>query len=147
MKLLFKWLLLSLLPFASTVVFSKTIYVGKGKSFTSVQSGIDAAENGDTVVVGPGLYKEHDIKLNKRIYLKGDQYPVIDGEQKSGIFVIQANGAVLDGFKIINGGRAETEDLAGVLIENCYKVSVINNKLDNTNFGIYSQYSKSCTIK
>jgi len=147
MKLLFKWLLLSLLPFASTVVFSKTIYVGKGKSFTSVQSGIDAAENGDTVVVGPGLYKEHDIKLNKRIYLKGDDYPVIDGEQKSGIFVIQANGAVLDGFKIINGGRAETEDLAGVLIENCYKVSVINNKLDNTNFGIYSQYSKSCTIK
>src|SRR6185437_16144996 len=45
------------------------------------------------------------------------------------------------------GGRAETEDLAGVLIEDSYKVSVINNKLDDTNFGIYSQHSSNCVIK
>jgi nitrous oxidase accessory protein len=54
---------------------------------------------------------------------------------------------VLDGFKIINGGRAEMQDLAGVLIEDSYHVSVINNKLDNTNFGIYSQHGRNCTIK
>ena len=124
-----------------------TIHVGKNKSYTSVQKGIDAAMGGDTVLVYPGIYKEHDITINKKIYVKGLEYPVIDGEKKSGIFTIHANGAVLEGFKIINGGRSETTDLAGVLIVDSYDVTVINNKLDDTNFGIYSQHSKHCLIK
>lgn len=81
-----------------------TIRVGKNKTYTSVQKGIEAAVAGDTVLVDPGYYKEHNITINKKIYVKGLQYPVIDGEKKSGIFTIRADGAVLDGFKIINGG-------------------------------------------
>ncbi|MEO5907889.1 MAG: nitrous oxide reductase family maturation protein NosD [Ginsengibacter sp.] len=126
---------------------AETIHVGKNKTYTSVQKGVDAAVVGDTVLVDPGYYKEHDITISKKVYVKGLQYPVIDGEKKSGIITIHANGAVVDGFKIINGGRAETTDLAGVLIVDSYNVQVINNKLDDTNFGIYSQNSKNCVIK
>lgn len=147
MKLSIKFLVFIFLFSASCKTEAHTIHVGKNKPYTSVQKGIDAAVDGDTVLVDPGHYKEHDIAINKRIYVKGLQYPVIDGEKKSGIFTIHAYGAVLDGFKIINGGRAEMQDLAGVLIEDSYHVTVINNKLDNTNFGIYSQHNRNCTIK
>ena len=147
MKAILKSLLFLLIPFGYVTVCAKSIHVGKNKSITSVQKGIDIAEVGDTVIVDPGIYKEHNIRIEKRIYLKGLDYPVIDGEKKSGIFTIHADSAVLDGFKIINGGRSEMQDLAGVLIENCYKVGVINNKLVNNNFGIYSQQSRNCTIK
>jgi len=147
MKIIIKFLMFIFLFSAYIKTEAGTIHVGKNKLYTSVQKGIDAAVTGDTVLVDPGHYKEHDIRINKKIYVKGLQYPVIDGEKKSGIFTIHADGAVLDGFKIINGGRAETQDLAGVLIEDSYKVSVINNKLDDTNFGIYSQHSSNCTIK
>src|SRR5665213_1644702 len=147
MKLSINFLAFIFLLSAYCKTEARTIHVGKNKPYTSVQKGIDAAVAGDTVLVDPGHYKEHDIRINKKIYVKGLQYPVIDGEKKSGIFTIHADGAVLDGFKIINGGRAETQDLAGVLIEDSYKVSVINNKLDDTNFGIYSQHSNNCVIK
>ena len=58
----------------------------KTNSYTSVQKGIDAAVTGDTVLVDPGIIKEHDITINKKIYVKGLQYPVIDGEKKRGHF-------------------------------------------------------------
>ncbi|MEO6894061.1 MAG: nitrous oxide reductase family maturation protein NosD [Ginsengibacter sp.] len=147
MKIIVQLLMITFLFSTCWELHAGTIHVGKNKTYTSVQKGIDAAVAGDTVLVDAGYYKEHDIAINKKIYVKGLQYPVIDGEKKSGIITIHADGAVLDGFKIINGGRAETADLAGVLIENSYGVQVINNKLDDTNFGIYSQYSKNCIIK
>lgn len=138
-----------ILLFAISLFQSKAgaVYVGKNHPYKTIQSGINAAKSGDTVWVEPGVYKEHDITLNKTIVLKGIKYPVIDGEHKSGIISIHANGAVLDGFKIVNGGRSGVKDLAGVLIVDSYKVSVINNILDDTNFGIYSQHSRNCTIK
>ena len=39
------------------------------------------------------------------------------------------------------------EDIAGIKIYNGSNVSVINNILDDTNFGIYTQYGNKCLIK
>lgn len=128
-------------------VNGKTIYVGKNRSIQSIQKGIEASENGDTLIVEKGLYKEANISIKKSIYLKGIDLPVVDGGNKYGVFTIQANNATIDGFKIQHAGRSETEDLAGIMIIDSYHVTVINNVLDDTNFGIYSQHSRSCTIK
>lgn len=126
---------------------AKIIYVGPNKQIHTIKEGIALANRGDTVLVEKGIYKEGNITINKSIYLKGINYPVVDGEKKYNIFTIHANGATLDGFKIQHGGHSETQDLAGVLIQDSYHVTVINNILDDTNFGIYSQHSTACTIK
>ncbi|MEO9004591.1 MAG: nitrous oxide reductase family maturation protein NosD [Ginsengibacter sp.] len=142
-----KYFITLLLVISLTQAEAGGIFVGKDRALKTIQSGIDAASPGDTVWVDPGIYKEHDIAINKAIVLKGLKFPVIDGEHKSGIISIHANGTVLDGFRIINGGRSDVKDLAGILIADSYNVTVINNILDDTNFGIYSQHSRSCTIK
>lgn len=126
---------------------AKNIIVGKNQSFKTIGSALAVAEHGDTVTVQSGIYKETDLKVDKRIYLRGVGYPVIDGEKKGTIVTIHADGAVLDGFKIINSGTSERTDMAGVLIVDSYNVTVRNNKLDNTQFAIYSQHSRNCTIR
>ncbi len=125
----------------------KTIVVGKNKDVRSITLAVQQAQPGDTVLVEPGVYKEHDIQINKTIYLKGIDHPTVDGENKYGVFWIKANNVVIDGFKVQHGGRSEITDIAGIMLENCSGVQVINNILDDTNFGIYVQHGIKCTIK
>ena len=126
---------------------AKTIYVGKNRSITSIQEGINQARHGDTVLVDKGLYKEGNITLNKSILLKGIDYPVLDGENKYEILTVHANYATVEGFKIQHGGRSELKDIAGILVYDSDGVIIINNILDDTNFGILAQHTKNSTIK
>ena len=128
-------------------VQARNIIVGKNQIFKTIKSALVVAGHGDTITVQGGIYKESDINITKKIYVRGLNYPVIDGMMEGTIVTIHADGAVLDGFKIINSGNSERTDIAGVLIVDSYNVIVKNNKLENTQFGIYSQHSTNCTIK
>lgn len=140
-------ILSTLLLVVSTRAGARTISVGKSKPFQSIKSAIDVAENGDTVLVYPGIYKEGNIIIRKSIVLKGLDWAVIDGENKYEIISIKATGAIVEGFKLQHAGRSEIRDIGAIMIYDSYRVSVIDNILDDTNFGIYVQNSRNCTIK
>ncbi len=133
--------------FFTNTLSAKTIYVGKNRAVTSIQEAINQAGHGDTVLVDKGLYKEGNIILDKSILLKGIDYPILDGENKYEILTVHANYATVEGFKIQHGGRSELKDLAGILVYDSEGVIIINNILDDTNFGILAQHTKNSTIK
>lgn len=133
--------------FAVLSVDAKVIRVGKSRSVASIQRAIDLSQNGDTILVDPGLYKEKNIIIQKSVILKGISYPVLDGENKYAIISIKARNATVEGFKLQHTGRSEIRDLGAIMIYDSYRVSALNNILDDTNFGIYVQNSKNCTIK
>lgn len=126
---------------------ANTITVGKNKSVATIKAGIARAISGDTVLVYPGVYKEKGLTVDKRISLIGIDYPVIDGENKYENISIKSPGVLVQGFKVINSGVSSIEDFAGIKIYNTRDVIVRNNKLDNTFFGIYSQYGTNCTFE
>ncbi|MBN9351415.1 MAG: nitrous oxide reductase family maturation protein NosD [Chitinophagaceae bacterium] len=138
-------LLLSGLFYAG-IVSAKNIYVGKQRAYKTIKAGLQAAVRGDTVFVDKGIYQESGLEIDKSIYVKGNGYPVIDGQKKGTVITIHADGAVLDGFKIINSGNSEQTDYAGVLIVDSYNVIVKNNQLVDNQFSIYSQHSRNCRI-
>ena len=134
-----------LLAFANNV-FAKKIFVGNSYTYKYIAEGIAAAENGDTVLVQAGVYKEKNILIQKSIVLIGINSPVLDGENKYEIISIKADDVVVDGFKIIHSGISNLEDLSGIKVYDNKNVVIKNNKLEDTFFGIYIQNGSNCSI-
>jgi nitrous oxidase accessory protein len=126
-----------LLLLACPELFAGTVRVGQQQTYTTITAAIAAAKDGDTVIVEGGRYAEKNITVNRRIYLKGENHPVIDGEKKYEVITVTSDDVIIDGFKVINTGASSTEDMAGIKVQNSRNVAVINNIVDNTIFGIY----------
>ncbi|MCC6583791.1 MAG: nitrous oxide reductase family maturation protein NosD [Chitinophagales bacterium] len=124
-----------------------TYHVGKKFGTQTIQQTINQASDGDTILVEPGIYHEKNLLVNKSIVLKGIDFPVLDGESKYEIISIKASYVTIDGFKVIHSGSGTLEDPAGIKIYDSHNVTIINNKLHDTFFGIYTQYGKNCIIK
>lgn len=135
--------------FVSTFIWAqnKTIHVGKSRSFQTIQSAIHAAKDGDTILVDKGHYAEEPIIVEKSLYLKGIDHPVLDGKNKTEIFFVKGREITIDGFRMQNTGRSEIKEIGAVMIYDSYRVTAINNILDNTNFGISVQNSRKVTVK
>ena len=76
-----------------------------GCDYATVQGAVDAASSGDIVQVGPGHYVEHIVMKNGvKLVGAGADRSVIDAGG-SGIVVIGASNALLDGFTITGGNN------------------------------------------
>lgn len=137
-----------ILFFAVLTVAAKAhvIVVGKKQACKTIQQAITLAAGGDTVLVEAGTYYEKNIIINKKITLKGINYPVLDGEHKYEIISIGASGVVVYGFKLQHSGKSSLSDFAAIKIYSAGNVTIENNIVDDSFFGIYSQNGHSCKI-
>jgi len=127
--------------------FGHIIHVGPLYKLKSIRTAIRIANNGDTILVAAGMYKEGNLIISKQLTLIGDKYPIIDGQNKFEVFSIKASKVVIDGFKIYHSGTSNLDDYAGIKVYDSREVTIQNNILDDTYFGIYLQYAKRCVIK
>ena len=130
---------------SASSLMAKQIFVSKDK-ITSINSAIALANDGDSIIVNGGVYKEGNIIIKKRISLIGINLPVIDGEMKSEIISIKRDSVIFKGFKVMNSGYSTLDDPCGIKVYESKKVIVENNELYNNFFGIYLQYCTDCTI-
>lgn len=117
--------------------FPRTIKIGVKESVHTIKEGILLSKPGDTLLIKSGIYREGNILLQKSITIIGDNYPVLDGENKYEILTLHANDISIKGLMFINTGIASMNDLAAIKALNCKKLHVLNNKFENTFFGIY----------
>lgn len=110
----------------------------------SIQAGINAANNGDTVLVAAGTYLENINFNGKSITVQsasGRNVTIIDGQHRSSVVTFSANeglGSVLDGFTIQNGGTSPYG--GGIYISYAsptIRDNNITNNLSGNGSGIY----------
>jgi len=130
-----------------TPLFAGIIRVGPGHAFQTIASAIAAATINDTVLVEKGMYHEHNLTIQKSIVLIGVGFPVLDGEHQYEIIAVKADHVLISGFRLQNSGQSSIVDIAGIKVYDRQFVTISNNILQNTFFGIYIQNGRKCLIQ
>ncbi len=121
--------------------FAKTLEVCPTCTYHTLTTAIAEAQDGDEVLVHPGIYAEGKIVIDKKIHLRGLGFPVLDGNNQSEILTIIAHGVTVEGFVIKNVGTSYLEDRAGIRVKKAKHFTIKNNRLLNTFFGIYLEHA------
>lgn len=142
-----KFICLLILIFITNVGEARTIRIGKGHQFERIKPALLSANNGDTLIVEKGFYKEANLIIDKSIVFIGEGKPVLDGEKKYEILSIKANHVTVRGFQIQHSGYSTLNDPGGIKVYNSSHITICDNILYDNFFGIYIQYGKKCLIK
>lgn len=115
-------------------------------SSTELINELSKAKNNDMIIIEKGTYKLSDFEITKNLTIKGNAEPldvIIDGENKSGIFLIR-NDSVHVTFKNLTFINANSQGFGGaisietghVYVDNCYFI----NNTASVNAGGISNY-------
>ena len=145
-------ILLVISTLSACPILAATIYVPVDQP--TIQAGIDAAVDGDLILVAPGTYVENVAFLGKEITVRsesGRNKTVIDGGQVDSVVIFtygETEGVVIEGFKIRNGhsefGGGIYCNGSSFLIENC---EISDNNAIGDGGGIYCTESSNPVIK
>ena len=105
------------------------------------------ASSGDTIVVAAGSYISNGLEVIKPLVLLGKPGAILDGDNQNYVLRILSDSVVVSGFSIINSGKSYTKDYAAVYVHGTSGVQILDNKIDNSFFGILVEKSKGAVIR
>jgi nitrous oxidase accessory protein len=124
-----------------------TITISPSGSVKSIKKAVAIAHSGDTLYIKPGTYKEGNIVIEKTLTIIGEGFPVLDGDHNFEIFTIHAHNVTVTGLKFINTGVASINDLAAIKVLDSKGLRIVNNRFENTFFGIHFSNSSQSWIE
>lgn len=131
----------------SAQLWARQLHVGSGQFYNTINKALDAAAEGDSVMVHEGVYKEGNIVISKPLFFIGIGKPVLDGQKKYEILSIKADRVVVNGLVFKHSGFGTLDDPGAIKIYNKRQVEIVNNVLEDNFFGIYVQYGIKCVIR
>lgn len=142
---LFFFILLFIL--CSSMLVARTITVGKNQTATTLHKALELARDGDTLQVVYGIYKEGNIILTKSLTLVGQNFPVLDGENRFEILTVSGTRITITGFQFQNCGPSAINDFASIKVINAKEVRLENNRILQSYFGIHISNSSYITLR
>ncbi len=139
-----KQLIVTLILLLTSYTYATTIEVCADCAVKTIKEGVALAQDGDTVLVKKGVYKEVDIAVNKAIIIQGENQPTIDGTGKQvSIFSCQAANFTISGFKFINVGMSYTKEIAAIFTSHCTGFTLSNNVIEDCFYAFIMQRAHS----
>ncbi len=145
---------LSALPGAG-VIF--TVDDKGNADFSTIQEAINSSNNGDSILVNPGIYNEN-IKIDREISLvssgKAINTFINSNDTETDILYVTADNVFIDGFTIVgfmDEGRSisedEAQDPAGILLDGASGCRVLNSTFLLNDFGILANESDNLLLQ
>lgn len=137
-------IILALILLSSGGLFGGKMEIDNSRK--SIKSALDKSESGDTIIISGGYFNESNIVIDKPITLIGIYKPVIDAKGADEIFIIRSDSVSVSGFSLKNTKYNFIKDNAAILIDRRKNISITDNIIDNTFFGVYLKNSSDCRI-
>jgi nitrous oxidase accessory protein len=146
LKNLNRLLLIYCLCLLTFSIKASVLEVGSGRTYPTIKSALAVSENGDTVKIYKGLYREGLIEIKTQIVLLGVDYPILDGENENAILHIYADNVHVKGLSFKDVGLSYIDDNSAIRLIKCDGCIIESNHLENSFFGIYLERCKNCLI-
>ncbi|MEM0481500.1 MAG: nitrous oxide reductase family maturation protein NosD [Nitrososphaerota archaeon] len=114
-------------------------------SNTTLQRMVDETPRGGVLIIEQGYYCG-PIVIRKTMTLKGEGYPVIDGNYVSDVIVVEADNVTITGLKIINSNPDISMEAAGIKIKG-NNSRITGNVVTNTLFPVYLLKSRNTLVE
>ncbi len=114
-------------------------------TYRPLQSLIDNAEEGATLLLEPGTYTG-PVLINKPLTLDGQGKATIDAGSKGSVIVVKTDGAVVRNLHLTNSGESHNDIDSGVQVRGRFNV-ISDNTIDNCLFGIDLQQSENNIVR
>ncbi len=124
----------------------ETVAAAESQPASMLQSRIDRAPAGDTLVVEGGSYSGN-IRIDKPLSLVGHGWPVIDGGGSGDVLTITASDVFVSGFVVRGSSHALTTEPAAIKVKGADRVQVVGNRLLDSHFGVHLTNSHENTIE
>ena len=116
-------------------------------SYPTISEAVEDADPGSTIIIYPGVYKEH-ILVQKPLRIIGVGQPVIDGEGSGTVItILNTSNVVIEGLKVVNSGRFYSTEDSGIKIEWSKNVSIRKVVMENVFYPIYVRGSEDVVIE
>lgn len=126
---------------------AKTITVGNHLSVTSITKALSMVNNGDSIQVKKGTYRETSLIITKAITLFTTENAQIDARGAAeDIFIVRSDNVQIKGFQLVNVGVSFLKEAAAIRLVHCKNVHILDNKIDSCFFGIYVEQAKNTII-
>jgi len=115
-----------------------------GGNYTAIQEAVDSAQNGDKILVFPGVYREN-VRVNKELTitsnssLTGDELNrtyVFGADPDNDVFSINSNNVIIEDFFVSGGPSGTGQSEVGISLKGAKNCSLINNAVIMNNIGI-----------
>jgi len=111
-----------------------------------LRSALNAAQPGDVIEIPPGVYRGNFI-INKPLTLIGVDWPILDSNNQGHVIEVRnASNVTIRGLVIRNSGARLDKEHAGIAVDKSPRLTIENNRLENTLFGIYIKESPHSRI-
>ena len=126
---------------------AEQVVVSSSGKVRSIAEAVAMVKPGGTILVKAGTYREHKVRIAKPLTLMGEGLPLIDGEGKGEILLIEADDVTITGMRLARVGVSYVEDRAAIRVTSAKRCELSANQIDEALYGIYLARVEKCVIR